>query len=220
MYRAVVSNGVGGVADVQRRLPATNLEERDVWRTGRRAWCMVHCALCIAALIRALRRGRLSSPVDGFTKEHTMDDTTYICTSSSSRTQCRLTSVCLLIAARHIPSIRRRVSQPCHHEESPTCKDPLGARSIRYAVRYPPAPASFSRARTAPAVCLKLRPARACPWRLVSFPSPPPLCRLPYLAHFPRQTSLASRHPHEHRTASSLSLVLCNLAFISLFSQG
>jgi hypothetical protein len=81
-------------------------------------------------------------------------------------------------------------------------------------------PASFSRARTAPAVCLKLRPARACPWRLVSFPSPPPLCRLPYLAHFPRQTSLASRHPHEHRTASSLSLVLCNLTFISLFSQG
>jgi hypothetical protein len=213
MYRAVVSNSVGGVADVQRRLPATNLEERDVWRTGWRAWCIVRCSIDTAIAWRETEQYRRWLQCDSIPL--TMPHLT-----SSSRTQCRLTSVCLLIAARHIPSIRRRVSQPCHHEESPTFADPLGARSIRYAVRYPPVPASFSRARTAPAVCLKLRPARACPWRLVSFPSPPPLCRLPYLAHFPRQTSLASRHPHEHRTASSLSLVLCNLTFISLFSQG
>ena len=63
-------------------------------------------------------------------------------------------------------------------------------------------------------VRLKLRPARTCtepPGQLVSFlTTTTARCRLPYLAHFPLWTSLASRHPHEHRTASSLSLVLCN----------
>ena len=65
-------------------------------------------------------------------------------------------------------------------------------------------------------VRLKLRPARACtepPGQLVSFlTTTTARCRLPYLAHFPLRTSLASRHPHEHRTASSLSLVLCNIS--------
>ena len=66
-------------------------------------------------------------------------------------------------------------------------------------------------------VRLKLRlrrSARTCtvpPGQLVSFlTTTTARCRLPYLAHFPLRTSLASRHPHEHRTASSLSLVLCN----------
>ena len=66
-------------------------------------------------------------------------------------------------------------------------------------------------------VRLKLRlrrSARTCtvpPGQLVSFlTTTTARCRLPYLAHFPLWTSLASRHPHEHRTASSLSLVLCN----------
>ena len=49
------------------------------------------------------------------------------------------------------------------------------------------------------------------PGQLVSFlTTTTARCRLPYLAHLPLRTSLASRHPHEHRTASSLSLVLCN----------
>lgn len=51
------------------------------------------------------------------------------------------------------------------------------------------------------------------PGQLVSFlTTTTARCRLPYLAHFPLRTSLASRHPHEHRTASSLSLVLCNIS--------
>jgi hypothetical protein len=58
MYRAVVSNSVGGVADVQRRLPATNLEERDVWRTGWRAWCIVHCSIDTAIAWRETEQYR------------------------------------------------------------------------------------------------------------------------------------------------------------------
>ena len=68
-------------------------------------------------------------------------------------------------------------------------------------------------------VRLKLRlrrSARTCtvpPGQLVSFlTTTTARCRLPYLAHLPLRTSLASRHPHEHRTASSLSLVLCNIS--------
>ena len=41
-------------------------------------------------------------------------------------------------STRHIPPSGGESVPACHHEESPTCKDPLGARSIRLAVRYPP----------------------------------------------------------------------------------
>ena len=126
-------------------------------------------------------------------------------------------------STRHIPPSGGESVAACHHEESPTCKDPkthlVHARSVP--VRYSRLAPALSRVCEAVAhrrrVRLKLRlrrSARTCtvpPGQLVSFlTTTTARCRLPYLAHFPLRTSLASRHPHEHRTASSLSLVLCN----------
>ena len=127
--------------------------------------------------------------------------------------------LCLLIA--HGIFLRQEASQSRRAimKRVPDLQDPLGARSIRSqsGTRLTPAPSRVCEAIThRRRVRLKLRPARACtepPGQLVSFlTTTTARCRLPYLAHFPLRTSLASRHPHEHRTASSLSLVLCNIS--------
>ena len=58
--------------------------------------------------------------------------------SRHSGIYCRLKMLCLLIA--HGIFLRQEASQSraCHHEESPTCKDPLGARSISPSQVLPP----------------------------------------------------------------------------------
>ena len=124
--------------------------------------------------------------------------------------------LCLLIA--HGIFLRQEASQSRRaimKSPRPLQTHLVRAPSGQSGTRLSPAPSrvceAFAHRRR---VRLKLRPARACtepPGQLVSFlTTTTARCRLPYLAHFPLRTSLASRHPHEHRTASSLSLVLCN----------
>ena len=63
---------------------------------------------------------------------------TMLLRSRHSGIYCRLKMLCLLIA--HGIFLRQEASQSraCHHEESPTCKDPLGARSISPSQVLPP----------------------------------------------------------------------------------
>ena len=215
LYRAVVSNSVGGVADVQRRLPAANpLPAGCCWGTDGLAALMAR---------RRWQDQRWNSTINCMAYRNVSQHDATAAHPSCGDILPRVTMVCLLIA--HGIFLRQEASQ----SSRAIMKSPQPAATHLGRARSGTSQVPASRPR--PLACvrlahrrrgrLKLRPARACPWRLVSFPSPPdrtpPRCRLPYLAHFPLRTSLASRHPHEHRTASSLSLVLCNNSFFSLY---
>lgn len=101
-----------------------------------------------------------------------------------------VTSVCLLIAHGIFPASGGE-SAGRASMKSPRPAAAHIARARPGASQVPassPRPLACVRLRTDGRLRLKLRPARACPWRLVSFPSLTTACRLPYLAHFPHPT--------------------------------
>lgn len=112
LYRAVVSNSVGGVADVQRRLPATE-RKRDV--VGRVVGGMVWDGMGwhdMAIALPVLKQCNGCRSMDRYSiPRHLQLHHLGGIPPLQSRA---VTSICLLIAARHIPSLRRRVSAPAH----------------------------------------------------------------------------------------------------------
>ena len=125
MYRAVVSNSVGGVADVQRRLPAVNPPPAG-WMDPACGWAGIDGSMAVLPR-RAMCCVQLPWHIQVFTGR----DASTAHPPHRHGHPAESDDGLFTYSTRHIPPSGGESVQPGHHEESPTCSGPLFARSIR-----------------------------------------------------------------------------------------